>query len=181
MQKILDSATTRMDKVLDNLRSSLTSIRTGRANPTILDRVHIDYYGSSTPINQLASIQVVEGRQLLIKAFDKGILKSMEQAISMADLGLVPQNDGEVIRINVPALTEERRKELSKEAHKVGEDSKIAIRNIRRDANDAVKKDDELTEDSRKQANDKVQKLTDTYVKKIDGIIEEKTKEIMSV
>lgn len=181
MKQILDSATVKMNKAIEALHSNLATIRTGRANPQILDRVHIDYYGSSTPINQVSSISVVEGRQLCIKPFDKSIMKEIEKAIEIADLGLVPQNDGTVIRINVPALTEDRRRELTKSASKMGEEAKIAVRNVRREANDAVKKDKELPEDQAKQANEKIQKLTDEYVKKIDTIVDEKSKEIMAV
>lgn len=181
MKQILDNATGKMNKAIEALHSNLATIRTGRANPQILDRVHIDYYGSSTPINQVSSISVVEGRQLCIKPFDKSIMKEIEKAIEIADLGLVPQNDGTMIRINVPALTEDRRRELTKSANKMGEEAKIAVRNVRREANDAVKKNKELTEDQAKQANEKIQKLTDEYVKKIDTIVDEKSKEIMAV
>lgn len=181
MKQILDNATVKMNKAIEALHGNLATIRTGRANPQILDRVHIDYYGSSTPINQVSSISVVEGRQLCIKPFDKSIMKEIEKAIEIADLGLVPQNDGTVIRINVPALTEDRRRELTKSANKMGEEAKIAVRNVRREANDAVKKNKELTEDQAKQANEKIQKLTDEYVKKIDTIVDEKSKEIMAV
>lgn len=181
MKQILDNATVKMNKAIEALHSNLATIRTGRANPQILDRVHIDYYGSSTPVNQVSSTSVVEGRQLCIKPFDKSIMKEIEKAIEIADLGLVPQNDGTVIRINVPALTEDRRRELTKSANKMGEEAKIAVRNVRREANDAVKKDKELTEDQAKQANEKIQKLTDEYVKKIDTIVDEKSKEIMAV
>lgn len=181
MKEILDNTTAKMDKVIESLHSNLATIRTGRANPQILDRVHVDYYGSSTPVNQLSSISVVEGRQLCIKAFDKSVLKAIEKAIEIADLGLVPQNDGQVIRINIPALNEERRKELTKTAAKMGEEAKVAVRNIRRDGNDAVKKDKELPEDLAKSANEKIQKITDDFVKKVDAIVDEKSKEIMSV
>ena len=181
MKEILDNATVKMNKAIESLHGNLATIRTGRANPQILDRVHIDYYGSSTPINQVSSISVVEGRQLCIKPFDKSIMKEIEKAIEEADLGLVPQNDGTMIRINVPALTEDRRRELSKSASKMGEEAKVAIRNVRREANDAVKKNKELPEDQAKQANEKIQKLTDEFVKKIDTIVDEKSKEIMAV
>lgn len=181
MQLILDNAHDKMKKALSNLETSLTSIRTGRANAAILDHVTFEYYGSPTPINQVASIQIVEGRQLVIKPYDKSTLKDIERALSTSDTGLVPQSDGECIRLNVPALTEDRRKELSKSAAKMGEDAKIAVRNIRRDANDIAKKDKELTEDSKKEAQEKIQKLTDEFIKKIDQSIDEKTKEIMSV
>ena len=128
MKEILDNATVKMNKAIESLHGNLATIRTGRANPQILDRVHIDYYGSSTPINQVSSISVVEGRQLCIKPFDKSIMKEIEKAIEVADLGLVPQNDGTMIRINVPALTEDRRRELSKSASKMGEEAKQMMR-----------------------------------------------------
>ena len=181
MEQLLTNAKERMEKAADNLGSSLTSIRTGRANASILDHVMFEYYGSLTPINQVASIQVIEGRQLLIKPYDKGTLKDIERAISTSDTGLVPQSDGTCIRLNVPTLTEERRKELSKSASKFGEEAKIAVRNVRRDANESIKKNKEFTEDVKKDGQEKIQKLTDDFVKKIDQIVAEKTKEIMSV
>lgn len=181
MNTILDNAKEKMNKAIESLNSNLATIRTGRANPQMLERVEVDYYGSPTPINQMASITVVEGRQLCIKPYDKSILKGIEKAINMANIGIAPQNDGETIRLNIPALTEETRRELTKTASKVGEEAKVAIRNIRRDANDAVKKDKELTEDMVKQANEKVQKLTDEFVKKVDDIVAAKSKEIMSI
>ena len=171
----------KMTKTLDGFEAELTTIRAGRANPHILDKITVDYYGSPTPINQVASVKVVEGRQLVIKPYDRGTLKDIERAIQTSDTGLVPQSDGEVIRLNVPALTEERRKELAKSAHKMGEEAKIAIRNIRRDANDAVKKDKELTEDLKKDAQEKIQKLTDKIGKSIDSAVDTKAKEIMKV
>ena len=164
MNTILENARERMNKAIESLNSNLATIRTGRANPQMLEHVEVEYYGSPTPINQMASITVVEGRQLCIKPYDKSILKGIEKAINAANLGIAPQNDGEVIRLNVPTLTEETRKELTKTASKVGEEAKVAIRNIRRDANDAVKKNKELTEDMAKQANEKIQKLTDEFV-----------------
>ena len=177
----MDVMNDKMSKAVEALESNLKQIRTGRANPTLLDRVELEYYGSMTPLNQLSSISVVEGRQLMIKPFDRNMLKEIERAIAMADLGLVPQNDGSVIRIMIPALTEDRRKELSKDAHKMGEDAKIAIRNIRRDAANAAKKDAELTEDLKKQAQDDIQKATDQFTAKVDKIVDEKCKDIMSV
>ena len=165
----MDVMNEKMNKAVEALESNLKTIRTGRANPTILDRVELEYYGSMTPLNQLSSISVVEGRQLMVKPFDRNMLKEVERAIAMADLGLVPQNDGQAIRIMIPALTEDRRKDLSKEAHKMGEDAKIAVRNIRRDALNGAKKDNELTEDLKKQAQEDIQKATD------------KCKDIMSV
>lgn len=181
MSEYMNVMNERMNKAVEALESNLRTIRTGRANPTILDRVEVEYYGSMMPINQVASVSVVEGRQLVIKPFDKALLKDIERAISMADLGLVPQNDGTLVRISIPSLTEDRRKELCKEASKMGEEAKIAIRNIRRDAMDAAKKDKELTEDLKKQAQEDIQKKTDEYVKKIDVIVSTKEKDILSV
>lgn len=181
MKQILDSVEAKMNKAMENLESNLRTIRTGRANANMLERVSVEYYGSPTPINQISSIQVVEGRQLVVKPYDRSILKDMDHAISAANVGLVPQNDGDVIRINVPALTEDRRKDLAKEAHKYGEECKIAVRNIRRDGNDMAKKDKELTEDMRKDAQEKIQKMTDRFVKQIDAMVKEKSDEIMSV
>ena len=170
-----------MEKAVEKLDENLKTIRTGVANASLLEHVHFEYYGSETPINQVASIKVVEGRQLMIKPYDRSTLKDIERAIATSDTGLVPQSDGEVIRLNVPALTEERRKQLSKEADKMGEEAKIAVRNVRREANDAVKKDKELTEDDAKRMQEKVQRLTDEFAKKIEKEVSEKEKEIMKV
>ena len=177
---IIDNANARMDKAIDALNSELKTVRTGRANPTILDRVAVDYWGEMTPINQVANISVQEGRSLVIKPYDRSTLKSIERAILEADLGFNPQNDGQIIRIVIPPLTQDRRKELSKQVSKIGETAKVAIRNIRRDANDAIKKG-EFTEDDVKRAQEKVQKNTDQYIKKVDSIVKEKETEIMSV
>ncbi len=181
MKQILDNVQSKMEKAMNNLESNLRTIRTGRANANMLERVSVEYYGSPTPINQISSIQVVEGRQLVVKPYDRSILKEIDHAISAANLGLVPQNDGDVIRINVPPLTEDRRKELAKEAHKYGEECKVAIRNVRRDGNDLIKKDKELSEDMKKDAQEKIQKMTDNFVKKIDATVKNKSDEIMSV
>lgn len=181
MQNTLDQAKEKMNKAIDALNHHLGTIRTGRANPKLLDEVEVEYYGCPTPINQMASISVVEGTQLVIKPYDKSILKGIEKAINAANIGITPQNDGECIRLNVPKLTEETRKELTKQASKVGEESKVAIRNIRRDANDAIKKNKELTEDEVKKGNEKVQKLTDEFIKKVDEVVSAKSKEIMSI
>lgn len=177
---IIDNASRRMDKAIDSLTSELKTVRTGRANPTILDRVMVDYWGEMTPVNQVANISVVEGRSLVIKPYDRTTLKGIERAILEADLGFNPQNDGQVIRIVIPPLTQDRRKELSKQVSKIGEQAKVAVRNIRRDTNDAIKKG-EFTEDEVKRAQEKVQKQTDQYIKKIDTIVKEKETEIMSV
>ena len=181
MSDYLENAEMKMMTAMENLESNLRTIRTGRANAQILDRVQVDYYGSMTPINQMAQIQVVEGTQLVIRPYDRQIIKSINSAIQAANLGLNPQAEADCIRIQVPALTEDRRKELAKEAQKYGEEAKVAIRNIRRDANDQIKKDKEATEDDRKQDLDASQKLTDKFIKDIDKTVEEKKKEILSV
>ena len=181
---ILDDASDRMQKAIEVYQRDLATVRTGRATPAMLDRVMVNYYGSPTPINQMAGVSVVEGRQLVIKPYDKSALKDIEHGIYEADLGLTPQNDGEIIRITVPALTEERRKELTKDVKKKGEDSKVAIRNIRRDAMDAVKKAEkanEITEDTLKNLEEEIQKLTDSNIAEIDKLVESKNKEIMSI
>ena len=181
VQDILKTTKERMEKGIVALTKNLVTIRTGRANPAMLERVEVDYYGSPTPINQMASIQVVEGRQLLIKPFDRSILKTMEAALNAANLGSPVQGDGTVLRITIPPLTGDKRKEYAKDASKMGEEAKVVIRNVRRDSNDLAKKDKELTEDMKKDAQEKVQKLTDEYIKKIDAIVKEKQEEIMSI
>ncbi len=181
MQKTLDQAKEKMNKALDALSHNLGQIRTGRANPKMLDGIEVEYYGCPTPMNQLGSISVVEGTQLVIKPYDRSILKGIEKAIQAANIGITPQNDGEVVRLNVPKLTGDTRKELAKQASKTGEEAKVAIRNIRRDANDAIKKNKELTEDEVKKGNEKVQKLTDEFIKKIDDAVKAKSEEIMSI
>ncbi len=177
---ILEDTQERMTKAIDAFRRELQTVRTGRANPAMLDRVMVNYYDTPTPINQIAGISVVEGRQLVIKPYDRTVLKDLEHAIYESDLGLTPQNDGELIRIMVPALTEERRKEFAKNVWKFAENAKVAIRNIRRDANDEIKKCDG-SEDEIKSGQDRVQKLTDKFVKEIDEIAKEKEKDIMTV
>ena len=169
-----------MEKSIDAFKGELSTVRTGRANPTMLDRVTVMYWGEKTPLNQVAGISVVEGRQLLIKPYDKSTLKDIEHGIYEAELGLTPQNDGEVIRINVPALTEERRKEYVKLAKKYAEEAKVSLRNIRRSANDDVEKAG-LTEDEEKAGKERVQKLTDQYVKIIDTLTKEKETDLMKV
>lgn len=181
MKAHLDLANDKMNRRIEKLEAHLQTVRTGRANPNQLSEVSVDYYGALTPLNQIASIQVVEGRQLVIKPYDNSALKGIEHAINAHNLGLNPINDGAVIRINVPPLTEQTRKELTKEVAKFAEETKIDLRNIRRDINDAIKKDDTLTEDSEKEALDKVQKMTDEHIKRIDSIVAAKDKEIMTV
>ena len=166
------------------LKKRLLNIRAGRANAQMLDKIRVDYYGTPTPINQVGSISVPEPRTLMINPWDKSAMKDIETAIRNSDLGLNPTNDGEVIRLNVPALTEERRKELCKQAKKASEDFKVRIRNERRDANDKLKKlekEGEITEDDLKKAQDNVQKMTDKYIKEIDTLLEIKEKDIMAV
>ena len=181
MKEILDNSRSKMQKAIDPFSEHLETIRTGRANAGMLAGVEADYYGCPTPINQISSITVVEGRQLVVKPYDSSSLKAIEHAINKSDLGLNPQNDGSVIRINVPALTEEIRKELCKKVSKLSEEAKIAVRNLRRDANEAAKKDETLTEDAEKECLEKIQKLTDEMIKKVEAVAAEKEKEIMTV
>lgn len=177
---ILDETKEKMNKTIDSFKGELSTVRAGRANPNMLDRVMVDYWGTPTPINQTSGISVVEGRQLVIKPYDRSILKDIEHAIFEANLGLTPQNDGEIIRITVPPLTEDRRKEYVKQVKKYAEDAKVAIRNIRRSSNDDAQKAD-LPEDQEKQAKDMIQKLTDEFVKKIDQLTKEKEEELLTV
>lgn len=174
----------KMKKSLANLEEEYGAIRAGRANPRILDRIQVDYYGTPTSLQGVANISVPEARMIQIQPWDAGLIKDIEKAILASDLGLTPANDGKVIRLVFPELTEERRKELVKDVKKKGEEAKVAIRNIRRDANDAVKKEakaNEISEDDQKQLEDKIQKLTDKYVKKIDQAIDAKSTEVMTV
>lgn len=184
MKEVLNTAKEKMEKTLRVLGSDFAAIRAGRANPAVLDRIQVDYYGTPTPINQMAAISVQDARVLVIQPWDKSSLKSIEKAIQASDLGINPANDGSVIRLAFPQLTEERRKELCKEIKKMGEESKVAVRSIRRDANDkikAMKKDGELTEDDVKQFDKDIQKLTDKYVESVDSAVSVKEKEILSI
>ncbi|WP_375164487.1 ribosome recycling factor [Domibacillus sp.] len=174
----------RMDKAISAFNRELASIRAGRASANVLDRITIDYYGAPTPINQLASINIPEARLLVITPYDKSSMSDIEKAILKSDLGLTPSNDGSVIRLTFPALTEERRKELAKLVKKEAEEAKVAIRNIRRDANDDLKKGEkngDLTEDDLRGYTEDVQKQTDNYIRKVDEIAKEKEQEIMEV
>lgn len=180
LELLLVETTERMEQALKALIHEFASIRTGRANPAILDKITVNYYGVPTPINQISSISVVEGTQLYIKPFDKNILKDIEQAINASDLGLPPSNDGVGIRLVLPSLTQERRKETAKVVEKTSETGKVAIRNIRRDANDQVKKL-ELREDDEKKALDDVQKLTDDFIKKVEKETQLKVEEVMKI
>ena len=174
----------RMQKSVDNLKEEYVTIRAGRANPHILDRLRVDYYGTPTPIQQVANVSVPEARMIQIQPWEASLIKDIEKAILVSDLGLTPNNDGKTIRLVFPELTEDRRKELAKDIKKKGDNAKVAIRNIRRDANDAFKKMNkggELSDDELKGKEDEVQKLTDKYVDMIDKAIDEKTKEILTV
>ena len=173
----------RMEKTIASLKDSFNTIRTGRANAAIFDKVRVDYYGTKSPLNQVATIAIPEARSVIITPFDKSLISEIEKAIQVADLGLNPSNDGKVIRIAIPALTADRRKELVKQAKTVAENSRTAIRNIRRDGNDELKKqqkDGTLTEDGLKTETDKLQKLTDKYIDEINKIYDENEKEILN-
>ncbi len=174
----------KMNKAIDNLNEKFSEVRAGRANPAILNKVKIDYYGTPTPVNQVAGVSVPEARMIVIQPWDISILKEVEKAILASDIGINPNNDGKVIRLVFPELTEERRKELVKDLKKMAEDSKIVIRNIRRDSIDSAKKsqkDGEMTEDELKGAENKIQELTDNAVKEIDKLLENKENEILSI
>lgn len=174
----------KMEKSVSNLLEEYSSIRAGRANPHVLDKVMVDYYGAPSPIQNVANISVPEARMIQIQPWEANLIKDIEKAILASDLGLTPVNDGKVIRLVFPELTEERRKELVKDVKKKGEAAKVAIRNIRRDANDAAKKElksNEISEDEQKQLEDKVQKLTDKFVAEVDKAINSKSDEVMTV
>ena len=207
MKKTIDDMKAKMEKTLDVLAGEFKTLRAGRANPAVLNKVSVDYYGVPTPVNQLAAVNVPDARTLTVQPWDTSSLKSIERAINEADIGIHPQrdsstlkaieraineadigihpqNDGKIIRLVFPALTEERRKELAKDVHGMGENSKVAIRSIRRDAVDklkTMKKNSEITEDDQKQGEKKIQDLTDKYCKQIDTMSADKTKEIMEI
>ncbi len=174
----------KMQKTVDGLAENYQSIRAGRANPHVLDKIKVDYYGTPTPIQQVGNISVPEARIILIQPWEKSLIKEIEKAINLSDIGINPTNDGQSIRLVFPELNEERRQELAKQIKKYGEDAKVAIRNIRRDANDKTKKlekNGDFTEDDVKQADKDVQKFTDDFIKKVDSMVEVKTKDIMTV
>ncbi len=174
----------KMEKSLVSLDKELGAVRAGRANPKVLDQIRVNYYGTMTPIQQVANVSVPEPRILQIQPWEKNLIREIEKAINMSDLGINPTNDGHVIRLVFPELTEERRRELSKDVRKKGEAAKVAVRNIRRDANEALKKmnkNNEITEDDQKDTESEIQKLTDRYIAKIDSMIEDKNKELMTV
>jgi len=172
----------RMNKAVDHYRHEISTIRTGRASANILDGVKVDYYGTPTPLNNIAHVTVPEGQLIVIQPFDPGSLEFIEKAIMSSDVGLTPNNDGTVIRLNIPSLTEERRKELVKLVHKIIEEGRVAVRNIRRDANDLLKKserDNDLSEDNLRRATDNIQEMTDEYIKSLNQIQEAKEKDIL--
>lgn len=174
----------RMQKSVDNLKEEYVTIRAGRANPHILDRLRVDYYGTPTPIQQVANVSVPEARMIHIQPWEASLIKDIEKAILVSDLGLTPNNDGKTIRLVFPELTEDRRKELAKDIKKKGDNAKVAIRNIRRDANDAIKKENkagDISDDEAKNSEDEIQKITDKYIAMIDSAIDDKTKEILTV
>ena len=180
----LEPFETKMTKTLDNLEREYQNIRAGRANPHLLDKLKVDYYGAPTPIQQVGNIAVAEARVLVIQPWEPKLIKAVERAILASDIGITPTNDGHAIRLVFPELTEERRKELAKDIKKKGEQAKVAVRNIRRDGNDTIKKqlkDKLISEDEQKDLEKDLQKTTDDYIKKIDKTVEEKTKEIMTV
>lgn len=182
-QSIKKSAEDRMEKAIGSLKKELSSLRAGRATPSLLDRVQVEYYGALTPINQLANINTPDSRTLMIQPWDKSSVAAIEKAIMKSDLGLTPSNDGSMIRIVIPALTEERRSELVKMTRKFGEEAKVAIRNVRRDANDDIKKLEKngISEDESRKHQEDIQKFTDKYIGEVEKVLAAKEKEIMEV
>lgn len=184
VNQIMSTLKEKMSKTIDVLKSDLASVKVGRANPSMLDRIEVEYYGSMTKLNQVANISTPESRILMIQPWEKNLLKDIEKAILKSDLGLAPNNDGSAIRLIIPEMTEETRKNTVKKVKKIAEDSKVALRTIRRDANDkvkALKKDNSITEDDVKKAEENIQKETDKFVKQVDDIVVNKEKEIMSI
>lgn len=177
---IVETSEMRMMETTEHLMEDLTSVRTGSANAGMLNGVKVDYYGSPTPLKEIAGIKIEEGRTLVVKPYDPSSLKDIEKAINVANIGIAPNNDGKVIRLTVPQMTEETRKEMAKKVSKFAENAKVAIRNIRRDANTSVKNDKTMDEDNQKDAQSDIQDLTDTYIKKIDEIADKKIKEVMN-
>ena len=184
MKEVIKKCEEKMTKTCENLDGEFSNIRAGRANPNLLNRIMVEYYGTPTPMQQVGNISVPEPRIIQINPWEKSLLKAIEKAILASDLGITPPNDGTSIRLVFPELTEERRKELVKDIKKKGEAAKVAVRNVRRDANDTLKKMEkstDITEDERKEGEEKIQKMTDKYVAKIDKSVENKSKEIMTV
>lgn len=184
METVFAKTKEKMEKCLTALERDYAAVRAGRANPAVLDKVMVDYYGVPTPINQMAAISVPEARLLVIQPWDASTLRDIEKAINTADIGINPQNDGKVIRLTFPQLTEEHRKSLQKDISKRGEEAKVAIRNVRRDSMDDIKKlkkDNEITEDEQKDAEKKLQDITDDYVKQVESITKKKEEEVLSI
>ena len=184
MDKVLESAEDKMKKSVQHLETEFSEIRAGRANPAVLDKVRVDYYGTPTPVNQLAAVSVAEARTLVIQPWDKSLLRSIEKAIQKSDIGINPQNDGSVIRMIFPPLTEDRRKGISKEIATMGEEAKVAVRGIRREAMEkikALKKKSEITEDDQKNGEKKMQEITDARIKEIEALTSKKQKQIMEI
>lgn len=184
IKAIITSIDEKMSKTISALKKEYNSLKAGRANPAMLDKIEIEYYGSMTPLNQVGNVSAPEPRILLIQPWDKTSIKAIEKAILVSDLGLNPNNDGVAIRLVIPELTEETRKDLCKKVRRYGEDAKVAVRSIRRDANDkvkALKKDNDISEDELKLAEDEIQKKTDIYIKELENIITSKEKEIMAI
>jgi len=185
MQGVLKDIDTRMKAALEALGREFAAIRTGRASANLLDTVRVDYYGNATPVNQMASVSVPDARTIVIQPWEQGQLKAIEKAIQIADLGLNPQNDGKIIRLVLPTLTEERRKQLAKSVGKVAEEGRVSVRNIRREANDKLKamakdKKAPITEDEERRGHDQIQKMTDQYIAKVDELLKKKEQEILS-
>ncbi len=184
METVFNKTKEKMEKCLTALERDFAAVRAGRANPAVLDKVMVDYYGVPTPINQMAAVSVPEARLLVIQPWDASTLREIEKAINTADIGINPQNDGKVIRLTFPQLTEEHRKTLQKDISKRGEEAKVAIRNVRRDSMDDIKKlkkDNEITEDEQKDGEKKLQDITDDYVKQVESITKKKEEEILSI
>jgi len=184
MQEVVKQFEDKMNKSIEVLQEDFANIRAGRANPHLLDKIKVDYYGTPTPLQQVGNVSVPEARIILITPWEKSLLKEIERSINQADIGINPTNDGTAIRLVFPELTEDRRKELAKDIKKKGEDTKVAIRNVRRDAVEKIKKMEkasEITEDDRKEGETRIQKITDKAIEKVDGVVENKTKEIMTV
>ena len=181
IELVLEELEERFEKVIDSLERDMGKMRTGRANVAILDGIRVPYYGSPTPLNQVASITVADARLITIKPWDKSVITAIEKAIITADVGITPTNDGELIRLPIPPLTTERRKELVRLAKRAGEEAKVALRNVRRDANDMLKKADDMPEDDIHRGLDSVQKVTDSFVARVDEIVTAKEKEILEV
>lgn len=184
MKTVYEFAKTKMGKTVTALKSEYGAIRAGRANPQVLDKITVDYYGTATPVGQLATVAVAEARVLTIQPWDKSVLREIEKAIQVSDIGINPQNDGSMLRLTFPPLTEDRRKELAKDIQKMGENSKVALRSIRRDAIEkikAMKKNSEITEDDLKDGEKEIQKITDGFVKEIEALADAKEKEILSI